>query len=78
VDGADFLAWQRGLGKAGPSLSDGDANGNGQVNGSDLAIWQQQFESRVALPIPEPASWALVVGLAAMLIQLADKRCALQ
>ncbi len=38
TDGADFLLWQQGVGGAG-SKSDGDATGNGVVDGSDLAVW---------------------------------------
>jgi hypothetical protein len=40
VDGADFLAWQRGQGMlANASKLDGDADGDGAVNGADLAVW---------------------------------------
>ncbi len=64
VDGADFLAWQRGVGKSNPSLADGDANDDGNVNAIDLAAWGQAFgqsatqaESAVAslLKGPPPA-----------------------
>ena len=43
VDGANFLAWQRGFGKATPTVAQGDANGNGAVGADDLLLWQQQF-----------------------------------
>jgi hypothetical protein len=44
VDGADFLAWQRGFGKtSGAQPADGDANGDQIVDGSDLAVWRGQF-----------------------------------
>lgn len=43
VDGADFLAWQRGFGNANPTLVDGDANADGAVDATDLAVWQVQF-----------------------------------
>ena len=36
VDGRDFLAWQRGFGKASPVLADGDANADESVDGVDL------------------------------------------
>jgi hypothetical protein len=39
VDGADFLAWQRGFGMAAPSYSNGDFNGDGVVDGADLGVW---------------------------------------
>ena len=46
VDGADFLAWQRGFGKtAGASVADGDTNGDEAVNGLDLSVWQQNYGS---------------------------------
>lgn len=61
IDGKDFLAWQRGLGLgAGAELSDGDANGDGVVNGLDLSIWTSQFgEGPTGLSIPEPITLAL-------------------
>ena len=44
IDGADFLAWQRGFAVATlAGLSDGDANHDGLVTGADLAIWGDQF-----------------------------------
>jgi hypothetical protein len=43
VDGADFLAWQRGFGAANPVLADGDANVDGSVDAADLATWAAQF-----------------------------------
>jgi hypothetical protein len=63
VDGADFLAWQRGLG-VGTTLAEGDADGNGAVNGIDLAAWRFQFGATpAALPVgaavPEPSGVAI-------------------
>ena len=43
VNGADFLAWQRGYGKPASTPADGDANGDGNVNAQDLAVWSSQF-----------------------------------
>jgi hypothetical protein len=43
VDGADFLAWQRGFGSVNPAPADGDANFDGTVDAADLAEWQMQF-----------------------------------
>jgi hypothetical protein len=44
ADGADFLAWQRGLGTTtGATRSQGDANADGAVDGVDLDAWRQHF-----------------------------------
>jgi hypothetical protein len=51
VDGADFLAWQR-----------------AEADPSGLAAWRAQFgnEAGEVQVIPEPASWILAIGLAAL------------
>lgn len=73
VDGADFLAWQRGFGlTAQPNKSTGDANGDGNVTAADLTIWKQQFGTNpgaaavAAASVPEPATGALAVGALAV------------
>jgi len=44
VDGADFLAWQRGLGIAEDALlSQGDADADGDVDRVDLVVWIETF-----------------------------------
>lgn len=64
VDGADFLAWQRGFGTtSGASLSQGDGNGDGDVDADDLSVWETQYGetsssmagsvSAVAFPAPQ-------------------------
>ena len=60
VDGADFLAWQRGVGKAAPTLADGDADGDGDVDGADLGVWREQFgvETSAGVSASAPASVA--------------------
>lgn len=72
VDGNDFLIWQRGFGMTeGASLEDGDANGDGAVNESDLEIWEGQYGTSgllttAATAVPEPAtclSLLLAAGL---------------
>jgi len=72
IDGADFLAWQRGYGiNTGATLAQGDANGSGSVNAFDLAVWEQQFGVAPLLgvaAIPEPSSSLLaIVGLSGLL-----------
>jgi hypothetical protein len=66
VTGADFLAWQRGLGRTGPVFrSDGDANVDGAVDAADLAIWRSQFGNPAVIAasaaVPEPSAIALAL-----------------
>lgn len=42
VDGEDFLAWQRGV-DLGTTRAEGDADGSGEVDGTDLALWQSEY-----------------------------------
>ncbi len=50
VDGADFLAWQRGLGIAtGATRAQGDSNQDGAVNSADLAVWSSQYGTMMAV-----------------------------
>jgi hypothetical protein len=45
-DGTDFLLWQRGYGIAtGATPADGDANGDGAVDGRDRAYWEASFDT---------------------------------
>jgi hypothetical protein len=66
------LIWQRGNGLTGQtSKANGDANGDGLVNGVDLGIWKSRFglapDVPVAGAIPEPAGLALAgLGIAAL------------
>jgi hypothetical protein len=59
VDGADFLAWQRGLGKYMSAMrSQGDANDDGNVLADDLAVWRSAFDRQPNLgPQENAASW---------------------
>jgi hypothetical protein len=68
VDGADFFAWQRGVGiTEGATRAQGDANGDGAVDASDLAEWSSSFgkSPQLVVAIPEPTTIALV-GLAVL------------
>jgi len=55
----------------------GDADGNGAVDGADFLAWQQQFGTTLATPaagaIPEPSS-VLLVACAATGCFLARRR----
>jgi len=64
TDGADFLAWQRGFGiNENALLEQGDADGNGTVDGFDLQLWSTNFGSgttgnglqNAVLGVPEPS-----------------------
>jgi hypothetical protein len=74
VDGADYLAWQRGLGLSGTaSHSDGDANGDFNVDAADLGFWRQQFGDAGAIgaagSVPEPTTTTLTTSLAILAIR---------
>ena len=51
IDGADFLAWQRGFGTIAPNATaaDGDANGDQAVDAADLVVWEDQFGQPAAV-----------------------------
>jgi hypothetical protein len=65
------------LGKVGDALpADGDANGDLNVDGGDLLVWQQQFTGpppATAAAVPEP-SIGLLATIAAIGWQLAAGR----
>ena len=81
INGADFLAWQRGFGKStGVVLADGDADGNGVVDGDDLGVWETQYglvaplataaASSTAVTDSHPVSSSTAPGFAAFADQL--------
>jgi hypothetical protein len=69
VNGADYLAWQRGLGKTiGAKLAEGDGDRDGDVDAADLAIWKAASATAAGTPVPEPASLLLMpLALTALL-----------
>ncbi len=72
VDGADFLAWQRGFGVTSlAALEHGDGNHDGSVSAADLALWQGAFgaaaTSAAASAVPEPGT-LMMLGVATMLV----------
>jgi hypothetical protein len=69
TDGNDFVIWQKGNGTAtGANNSQGDANGDGAVNGADLAAWKSQYDTTPPVSgVPEPAALALALVAAALL-----------
>ncbi len=54
VDGADFLAWQRGFG-TGTTNAEGDADGDGDVDAADLAEWRGEYGSPAPIAAPAQA-----------------------
>ena len=72
VDGDDLTIWSTGFGTAsGATRTNGDANGDAAVDGADFLLWQQNVgwsALNVGPPttnVPEPASAAMLVALAA-------------
>jgi len=52
VDGADFLAWQRGFGStATPVGSGADGDLSGDVGSGDLAVWENHFGETIPTPL---------------------------
>ncbi len=70
VDGADFLAWQRGAGTvAGGLYNQGDADLNGAINQVDLSIWEGVYGTQglaaqvsATAAVPEPHTLVLLLG----------------
>jgi hypothetical protein len=57
ADGADFLVWQRTLGRPTPALVGADGSGNLVVDGADLAVWKGQYGAsaeQAAVVMAEP------------------------
>ncbi len=68
VDGADFLAWQRGFQQLNPDLSGGDFDQDNDVDQIDLVIWKSRFgtnfeQQSALIAVPEPSAISLVMIL---------------
>ena len=79
VDGADFLAWQRGLGaSSGATRAQGDGNRDRTVNGLDLDVWQAQFGGDGSHPavgaVPECSTIWMVITCALALRGFRSRR----
>ncbi len=79
IDGADFLAWQRGVGLTEHAVrSQGDANGDGQVDAADFTVWQAQFgvaPTFAAVPEPPHASIVQLLAIAGVAAATRPRRC---
>lgn len=65
VDGADFLAWQRGFGgSATPAGSGADGDGSGAIDSGDLSVWAEHFGEGSAGGALVDAAVALAVSMA--------------
>lgn len=67
VDGLDFLTWQRNAPITNGSAlnSNGDADGDGNVTGTDLTIWESLYGtplSAIATAVPEPSGLLLLLS----------------
>lgn len=66
VDGADLLAWQRGLGLVGSAAHEqGNADHDSDVDADDLAVWRGavglvQASAQASAAVPEPSPLAAV------------------
>ena len=74
MDNADLNALRGGFGTAGDATkSQGDADGDHDVDGGDFLIWQRQVSSPivpVAAAVPEPTGMALGAAAVARLLLL--------
>jgi len=65
INGADFLAWQRGFGIAiGAMRSDGDADNDGDVDTLDLAVWEATYGQVETTPLVAAVGSPLVAPVA--------------
>jgi hypothetical protein len=78
VNGNDFLIWQQNLGiSSGATLAQGDSDGNGTVDATDLANWKTQFGTPAVAAVgavPEPGTFALAGAALAGALGVARRR----
>jgi hypothetical protein len=73
VNAADLDSWEMGFGASpGATITQGDADRDGDVDGADFLLWQRQVSpSGAAAAAPEPATlWMLLGGTVAMCLRL--------
>lgn len=65
VNGGDFLTWQQGHGTS-DAWSDGNFNGDDDIDGADLTIWGDNYGSTSAVAsstgVPEPTAISLLLS----------------
>jgi hypothetical protein len=76
VNAADLARWRTNAGAVGATVSQGDADRDGDVDGNDLLDWQRENGlslTGAGLGIPEPTAAALGLSLA-LLVAAASRR----
>lgn len=78
VDGDDLAEWTQGFGAIDATHADGDADGDGFVDGADFLRWQREV-SRGDQPsdvgsVPEPSAMALSL-FALLAVRVSRRRC---
>jgi hypothetical protein len=65
VDAADYIVWRNTVGQTGANLA-ADGNSNRQIDDGDYNVWRANFGRTslgpVGSSVPEPSSWAIVLG----------------
>jgi hypothetical protein len=72
VDADDLLSWNANFGvQASAEKSQGDADLDGDVDGADFLVWQQQVGTvpmvAAASSVPEPTAFIIALGAAVLL-----------